>query len=85
MGSARAGSNPVGVAYSADGCLPILFFRSKRRVTVRAAIAQLGERQTEDLEVLGSIPGFGTFVGKERLFSSLEPCACERFMEISKS
>ena len=27
----------------------------------RAAIAQLGERQTEDLEVPGSIPGFGTF------------------------
>ena len=25
-----------------------------------AAIAQLGERQTEDLEVPGSIPGFGT-------------------------
>ena len=24
-----------------------------------AAIAQLGERQTEDLEVLGSIPGLG--------------------------
>ena len=26
-----------------------------------AAIAQLGERQTEDLEVPGSIPGLGTF------------------------
>ena len=26
-----------------------------------AAIAQLGERQTEDLEVPGSIPGFGRF------------------------
>ena len=26
-----------------------------------AAIAQLGERQTEDLEVPGSIPGFGNF------------------------
>ncbi len=25
-----------------------------------AAIAQLGERQTEDLKVLGSIPGHGT-------------------------
>ena len=25
----------------------------------QAAIAQLGERQTEDLEVPGSIPGFG--------------------------
>ena len=26
-----------------------------------AAIAQLGERQTEDLEVPGSIPGYGIF------------------------
>ena len=26
-----------------------------------AAIAQLGERQTEDLEVPGSIPGLGMF------------------------
>jgi hypothetical protein len=29
----------------------------------RAAIAQLGERQTEDLEVLGSIPGLGKMFG----------------------
>ena len=28
----------------------------------RAAIAQLGERQTEDLEVPGSIPGLGIFL-----------------------
>jgi|SaaInlStandDraft_2_1057019.scaffolds.fasta_scaffold542898_1 hypothetical protein len=27
-----------------------------------AALAQLGERQTEDLKVPGSIPGGGTFV-----------------------
>ena len=27
-----------------------------------AAIAQLGERQTEDLKVPGSIPGLGTFL-----------------------
>ena len=27
-----------------------------------AAIAQLGERQTEDLEVPGSIPGLGTYI-----------------------
>ena len=35
-----------------------------------AAIAQLGERQTEDLEVLGSIPSPGMFcasAGKERV------------------
>ena len=29
-----------------------------------AAIAQLGERQTEDLEVPGSIPGLGSFFGR---------------------
>ena len=29
-----------------------------------AAIAQLGERQTEDLKVPGSIPGGGTFLLK---------------------
>ena len=28
----------------------------------RAAIAQLGERQTEDLKVPGSIPGLGSFL-----------------------
>ena len=28
--------------------------------TFNAEIAQLGERQTEDLKVPGSIPGFGT-------------------------
>ena len=27
----------------------------------QAAIAQLGERQTEDLKVPGSIPGLGSF------------------------
>ena len=27
-----------------------------------AAIAQLGERQTEDLKVPGSIPGLGIFI-----------------------
>ena len=30
-------------------------------LTSQAAIAQLGERQTEDLEVPGSIPGLGNF------------------------
>ena len=38
---------------------------------VTAAIAQLGERQTEDLEVPGSIPGFGM------LFLA---CAIARFL-----
>ena len=32
----------------------------------RAAIAQLGERQTEDLKVPGSIPGLGTFSCRRR-------------------
>ena len=31
-----------------------------------AAIAQLGERQTEDLKVPGSIPGLGIFHHKRR-------------------
>ena len=31
-----------------------------RRTTFVAEIAQLGERQTEDLKVPGSIPGLGT-------------------------
>ena len=40
--------------------------KKKRRVhnaefpPMYAHVAQLGERQTEDLKVLGSIPGFGT-------------------------
>ena len=34
-------------------------FSDGRRLRSEAAIAQLGERQTEDLEVPGSIPGFG--------------------------
>jgi hypothetical protein len=32
----------------------------------QAAIAQLGERQTEDLEVLGSIPGFGKLLRRRK-------------------
>ena len=30
-----------------------------------AGIAQLGERQTEDLKVPGSIPGFGMFIKRQ--------------------
>jgi hypothetical protein len=33
-------------------------------VSIEAALAQLGERQTEDLKVPGSIPGGGTFCPK---------------------
>ncbi len=36
--------------------------KSMRCLWSVAAIAQLGERQTEDLEVPGSIPGFGIFI-----------------------
>ena len=39
-----------------------------RPLFVRAAVAQLGERQTEDLKVPGSIPGLGIFY---RCFFSL--------------
>ena len=39
----------------------MLFIQSTLRTrSVAAEIAQLGERQTEDLKVPGSIPGFGT-------------------------
>ena len=33
----------------------------KEELKTQAAIAQLGERQTEDLKVPGSIPGRGNF------------------------
>ena len=36
-------------------------------VSIEAALAQLGERQTEDLKVPGSIPGGGTFGIKSQL------------------
>ena len=35
----------------------------------QAAIAQLGERQTEDLKVPGSIPGRGTRIKAFAIFS----------------
>ena len=42
-----------------------------------AAIAQLGERQTEDLKVPGSIPGLGTFAlfpWNFQAFGGIEVC-----------
>ena len=39
-----------------------------------AAIAQLGERQTEDLEVPGSIPGLGKFIIIKRGISIVRKC-----------
>ena len=38
-------------------------YKRRRSVVAVAAIAQLGERQTEDLKVPGSIPDLGTFLG----------------------
>ena len=43
-----------------EGCKRLLF--------ASAAIAQLGERQTEDLKVPGSIPGLGTFPTPAKTF-----------------
>ena len=45
-----------------------------------AAIAQLGERQTEDLKVPGSIPGLGIFI-EPHLLAAREKrsaCTCQR-------
>ena len=41
-----------------------------------AALAQLGERQTEDLKVPGSIPGGGTFFS---IISPIGPVERRRF------
>ena len=39
-----------------------------------AAIAQLGERQTEDLKVPGSIPGLGIFAGSRHGHDRIDDC-----------
>ena len=74
MKVARARRAPAGAGAS---CLGWLFGRSDlqwqelfgfgtytvaRWVPTEAAIAQLGERQTEDLKVPGSIPGLGSLL-----------------------
>ena len=51
---------------SANNC--ICFSRIQQ-----AAIAQLGERQTEDLKVPGSIPGLGMVSSCRSLLCSLQP------------
>ena len=56
-----SGSNPdKSICYFVDlpGSSPTSFCERFKSMDV-AAIAQLGERQTEDLEVPGSIPGLG--------------------------
>ena len=61
MGSSRIGSNPT-CSVLASYCLSFYAdgFKSKLQMTgVLAKITQLGERQTEDLQVSGSVPGFG--------------------------
>ena len=66
LGFARRGSNPLGVGFAC--VIPDLHLQKDisrmEPFARRAAIAQLGERETEDLEVLGSIPSCGivTFV-----------------------
>ena len=62
----------------------IISTRSKDRQP--AQIAQLGERQTEDLKVPGSIPGLGNsnpqYLGVGRLFSPANfVILCQRFLE----
>ena len=47
---------------------------------ISAAIAQLGERQTEDLKVPGSIPGEGTFF-EDILFAGFDPHLKKVFYE----
>ena len=50
-------------------------YPGRARLQPTAAIAQLGERQTEDLKIPGSIPGLGTFVRSP--FSSSSPSVPE--------
>ena len=41
--------------------------KSTNQLYFQAAIAQLGERQTEDLKVPGSIPGRGTLLATDEI------------------
>ena len=54
------GSNPTADTFESWDV--VVVFLPQLAVSTCAAIAQLGERQTEDLEVLGSIPGLGSFL-----------------------
>ena len=61
-----SGSNPdksncYFVSYRAYSASKRVFIVLNAKHVGVAAIAQLGERQTEDLEVPGSIPGLGIF------------------------
>ena len=56
------GSNPTADNYYATLKMRIGKLVTTRPVSIEAAIAQLGERQTEDLEVPSSILGHGIFI-----------------------
>ena len=43
----------------------VVHYYSFSKLQVSAAIAQLGERQTEDLKVPGSIPGLGNLDARQ--------------------
>ena len=51
----------VRVRFPVDAVVFYFLQQQKNKKKTGAAIAQLGERQTEDLKVPGSIPGGGTF------------------------
>ena len=47
-------------------------------MTSSAAIAQLGERQTEDLKVPGSIPGLGTCYMASYTYAGMNDATADR-------
>ena len=47
-------------------------------MTSSAAIAQLGERQTEDLKVPGSIPGLGTWYMARYTYAGMSDATVDR-------
>ena len=64
MGSSRVGSNPTrsestNILFDLVKCLSQRTDLCHVIELIMAEIAQLGERQTEDLKVPGSIPGLG--------------------------
>ena len=63
MGSPCVGSNPAGVVFAAPCQKKLSQIALHLGQIITAAIAQLGERQTEDLKVPGSTPGLGIRMG----------------------
>ena len=67
-----------------DKCHEVIFFYRECNhrmllLFVQAAIAQLGERQTEDLKVPGSIPGRGTTIKQLRSADKYKVKYCPEF------